>query len=219
MLYPLAVSHPGPTWKTYSGVNARLGAVLHSAEGSLAGLLNGIDSGPYSWHFSVSKDGRVFAHYPLESMCWHSGSGAGNRETIGIEHEGRAGEPLTEAQVQASVALCRWLRDVCNWQTLEGRLFEHNQFSTTQCPSGRIPWYRYTEGDAPRNAEFVIPEEDEVQVTEIEQGETIAIGERIFHTFGKVISDDDGRRMQRVVQPSPPEGYEDFLIRIKRSDQ
>jgi N-acetyl-anhydromuramyl-L-alanine amidase AmpD len=217
-LYPLAISHPGSPSKTYPSVNARLGAICHSAEGSLAALLNGIDNGPFSWHFSVAKDGRVFQHYPLESHCWHAGSRDGNRETIGIEHEGVAGEPLTEPQIAASVALCRWLRDVCNWQTLEGRLFEHNKFSATACPSNRIPWDRYTE--MTHNTEFVLPlEEPEVELRALNKVESIQALNSMAASHGQAIDDRDGQTMFEVTAGypyEPPQGSKWYLATGKQ---
>ena len=70
-------------------------------------MLNGQSA--VSWHFSVLKDGTVFQHYPTTSACWHSGSPANNNKYIGIEHEGKAGEPLTESQLKSSVGLVKWL--------------------------------------------------------------------------------------------------------------
>jgi hypothetical protein len=105
-------------------------------------MLNGQSA--VSWHFSVLKDGTVFQHYPTTSACWHSGSPANNNKYIGIEHEGKAGEPLTESQLKSSVGLVKWLAAEEGWVLERGStLFEHNELYLTACPSGRIPWGYY----------------------------------------------------------------------------
>lgn len=101
-----------------------------------------------SWHFSVLQDGRVFQHYPIESVAWHAGSKTWNEKLIGIEHEGGAepfyGEPLTEPQYQATLRLTLWLLKTCRWPEFRVGVqgMEHNWVYSTACPSGRIPWQR-----------------------------------------------------------------------------
>lgn len=190
MTYPGAIWFPGPLWKKWPETNARAGVVLHSAEGYRAGLEAQIQGDAVSWHFSVLKDGAVWQHYGLEDSCWHAGSRWWNQQLIGIEHEGLAGEPLTDAQLQASVELVRWIAETCGWapsrEYRNKTLWGHSEISLTQCPSGRIPWERYT---LPRNAEFVIPEEDEVKVRELDQAETIEAFEDIARNLGPALTD------------------------------
>ena len=97
MEYPGATQRPGPAWKVWPTANAIAGVILHSMEGAEAGAWSVLD-GPLqaSWHFSVMRDGRVFQHYPLDASPWHAGSRAQNVRLVGIEHEGQAGEPLTD---------------------------------------------------------------------------------------------------------------------------
>jgi N-acetyl-anhydromuramyl-L-alanine amidase AmpD len=105
-----------------------------------------------SWHFTVLKDGAVWQHYGLDSSCWHAGNRANNARLIGIEHEGKAGEPLTEAQTQASVSLVRWIAATQGWPLeRHTRLLEHNEVYATACPSGRIPWERYVPENDPNH--------------------------------------------------------------------
>jgi N-acetyl-anhydromuramyl-L-alanine amidase AmpD len=108
----------------------------------------------------VLKDGTVIAHYPDEAQTWHAGS-AYNNSTIGLEHEGGlspTNEPLTPAQLAASVALVRWLSARHGFpMTLRTGMWEHNWVSgePTACPSGRIPWAQYTkEDDVPTQQEW-----------------------------------------------------------------
>lgn len=152
-MYPLAVDRPGPTWKVWPDTNRKEGVVAHSLEGSgLAGMSQLVGTVQVSWHFTVLKDGSVWQHYPLEASCWHAGSRAQNVRLIGIEHEGKAGEPLTEPQAQASVSLVRWLAAECGWPLeRHTRLLEHNEVYATACPSGRIPWERYVPENDPNH--------------------------------------------------------------------
>lgn len=161
--YPAALVHAGPAWKQRPGRNPGKGVVCHSAEGSWYGLQHEIgraDRGA-AWHFSVLKDGLVYQHYPIDAVLWHAGDwggdsdGAnGNGELVGIEHEGKAGEPLTDAQRGASVALVKWIAAQRGWRpsrTTDKTLWEHRELSDTGtlCPSNRIPWGHYTVAAAP----------------------------------------------------------------------
>ena len=155
----LAVRDPAPLEKQgYASFPSRLlteivGEVKHSMAGSWAAARSRLFNleEEASWTFSVLKDGRIYQHYPLESVTWHAGYIA-NRHHIGIEHEGGSGgpsgntsEPLTERQYAATLALTRELRRLLPHlgpPSRETNLREHNEFMATACPSGRIPWAR-----------------------------------------------------------------------------
>ena len=116
----LAVRRLGPSSKTgYPGVSRRElgeieGAVYHSVEGTLAGALAVLDGPrPSSWTFTVGYD-IVYQHYPLEFITWHAGSPDANIKFVGIEHEGRAGEPLTPRQLDSNIHITRELRRLCS---------------------------------------------------------------------------------------------------------
>jgi hypothetical protein len=151
MNYPAAIQRPGPANKQNGGVNKWQGVVCHSMVGPYAAALGELDNPARraSWHYSVTKDGRVFAHYADEAQTWHAGS-AFNNSTIGIEHEGGlnpTGEPLTIPQRDASVALVRWLSATHGFPLVRRTgLWEHNEVSDepTACPSHRIPWEFYS---------------------------------------------------------------------------
>jgi len=141
----------GPSWKQgYASVKTRAlpdikGEVKHSAEGSYLALLATLNhpTRTASWHFSVSKSGHVAQHYPLESVCWHAGGFSQNLNYIGIEHEGKAGEILTTAQVLATVHISLDIRRLAGLTAppaIKINLWEHNWLSATACPSNRIPW-------------------------------------------------------------------------------
>ena len=169
-----AIRRPGPAWKTgYPGASSRTasqieGEVKHSMEGGIDYALRYMDglvdvNRRASWHFSiakVSKIGEVYQHYPLESITWHCGvlgdfdslsAAIGNLVLVGIEHEGAAGEPLTEAQIQATLRISQQLRLLCPKVASAGpvrrvTLWEHRELSQTSCPSDRIPWDRIVAG-------------------------------------------------------------------------
>lgn len=146
--YPGADVVSGPINKTGQPPHTRneaRGAVLHSLEGFDSNITNVLfGSREASWHFSVLTDGRVLQHYTTDTIAWHAGGNA-NPYHVGIEHEGLAGQPLTEAQFQASLDLVRWLARENGWPGLVRglTLFEHNEFMATACPSNRIPWQAY----------------------------------------------------------------------------
>ena len=146
----------GPDHKVNGGRNGLLGLVAHSAEGNESGLLS-VLHGPRqaSWHLSCLTDGRVLQHYSLLHQTWASGAGFPNNNLVSMESEGKAGEPLTAAQVATIV---RFLKDFANytgrrdlvrhpkdWMAGDLVLVEHKECTrwggpATACPSGRYPW-------------------------------------------------------------------------------
>ncbi len=149
--FPGAERLPGPARKTSGESLPKQGVVLHSMEGSWASsqrVLMAHDGG--SWHFSNLKDGKLYQHYPLQAIAWHARGG--NTKYIGVEHEGVAGQKLTELQIDTDVTLIRWLKEVCDWDELsrsrpDGNMVEHQEVGiesnyVTACPSRRIPWVK-----------------------------------------------------------------------------
>lgn len=153
--------YPGAIWRPcpkhgYAGNDTHLwqGLVIHSAEGSLAGLFSVLDGArEASWHFSVAQDGRVYQHVDTNNIAWTNGSQQANTKFWGIECEGggpgNRGEPLTEPQYQALVGVVRWLWDTHGQSVFvrQQTLWEHREMTrfgatATSCPSGRIPWTR-----------------------------------------------------------------------------
>ena len=147
--YSKAERYDGPAWKINGVPNSGTGVIMHSMEGSYGAALQVLTgNSTASWHFSVLKDGRVIQHYAINQSCWHAGGPAANDRFIGVEHEGRQGEPLTPEQLASSVALVRWIAKEEGWLMERNvTMFEHNQVFNTQCPSNRIPWEAYTMGD------------------------------------------------------------------------
>lgn len=126
------------------------GVVIHSAEGSAAGLLSVLDSDrEASWHFHINKDGRVYQPVDTDNIAWTNGSREANQRFWGIENEGRAPEPLTEPQYQSLLALVKWLWATYNLgaPVRQDNFWEHREMTRfgappTSCPGDRIPWTR-----------------------------------------------------------------------------
>lgn len=125
------------------------GAVYHSMEGSYEAALGELDNlaRRASWTFSNGKDGRFEQHYPVGFHTWANGSLDANMRFVSCENEGRAGERLTQQQIDNLVQLTEWLRDTQGWTTVarQETLWEHREMTRfgaapTACPSGRIPW-------------------------------------------------------------------------------
>ncbi len=114
----------------FKGMNTPIAAVLHISQGhaSTARQWAAVGYSSASWHYTVCLDGHVMQHLDHSDGGYHAGiadtqaalhrptwplwKGPGinvNTYTIGIEHEGFSGDGFTDAQRDASVALCRWL--------------------------------------------------------------------------------------------------------------
>lgn len=91
-------------------------AVAHLRKTRADYLAEGRDRGPVSAHFLVGQGGEVVQLVRIEDVAWHA-SGV-NGVSVGIEHIARTpgelgkddpGLLLTDAQLDASAALVRWL--------------------------------------------------------------------------------------------------------------
>lgn len=147
---------PGPAQKTNGGINPVHGITFHSAEGYENGLRanNASYTGTskdVSWHLSNLKDGRMLQHYPFTAQCWHATKF--NNFCVGMEHEGVAGQPLTQAQIANDKKVIAEIQNAyglvpkrpTSSADLTATLWEHNEVvrlggSGTACPSSRIPW-------------------------------------------------------------------------------
>lgn len=159
------------------------GVTNHSAEGWKDGTI-GVIFGPRdaSFQFFDDVDGVLYQFYPVDADCWHAGDAdndggvAANIDTVGVEHAGLAGQPLTEPQYQTSLRLYKWLAETRGWgqPTLYKRngtpaewavatMFEHNWVSDayTACPSERIPWQRYI---ADLRGEEIVTEQERAEL-------------------------------------------------------
>ena len=148
----------GPTQKIGYAIgktSPKRGEIKHSAEGGLAGIFSVLDNlaNDASWQFTIAYD-KIYQHYPVEANCWHGNDTdddqnvRANIDLVGIEHLGKAGEPLTPYQIDATVALTVALakltgRTPMRFPQQSGwTMAEHNELGNTPtaCPSGRIPW-------------------------------------------------------------------------------
>ncbi len=119
--------------------------IIHSAEGYRTAMFGVLD-GPRqaSWHFSVMRNGEVYQHISTGLIAWTASSFEANDGSIQIEEEGKAGEALTNPQYTSTIALLLWIFKGYDLGTpsRETNLREHNEFTNTSCPSGRVPWQR-----------------------------------------------------------------------------
>ncbi len=152
--YAGATQMPGPPTFMEPQENTVEGVIFHSAEGDWSDAYEPTDtmtSRGVSWQFTIFKDGRVQQHYSLNASCWPAGSPPLNRRLVGVECEGKNGEPLTEAQIREGRNLLAWMKERAGWTGLTRgvTLFEHHEVNpATTCPNGRIPWARYTGPEA-----------------------------------------------------------------------
>lgn len=215
-IYPAAVQRPGPAGKVWPDVNTVAGVICHSMQGNYdPGALSVLDDESLtdnhyraaSWHFSILRDGTVIQHYALNASPFHAGNHAANARLIGIEHEGgppdNLSEPLTAQQTVASVALVRWIAQQAGWAMARHiTLLEHNETTSTVCPSGRIPWKWY------------YPEEDEMDVTKLTGSEGIDAFMRAVTQLSPALGQQDGRYVGTVDAGD----YIDVVIRVRKAD-
>ncbi|MEU1805829.1 peptidoglycan-binding protein [Streptomyces sp. NPDC019937] len=104
---------PGATWRpvpncTRGGQESVRGVVLHIMQGTLDGSDSWFrnSKSQASAHFGVGKDGRIFQWVDTADRAW--AQAAGNRAWLSIEHEGEAGDALTEKQLAATARIVAW---------------------------------------------------------------------------------------------------------------
>ena len=177
---------PGPADKVYSAKNAGNGLALHSMEGygygGIHGRMNNTDRDPdgrytfyaqASWMFSLMVDGTLIQHYPVTASTWTSGNWLANTTLWGIESEGKAGTPLTAAQVKTVLRLWReYEAHTGKFATREHpirTLWEHNEVALWAEPNGgptSCPSHRYDPAYAANAASPI--EEDDMTPEQIE---------------------------------------------------
>jgi hypothetical protein len=150
--YPKAIWRPGPqnkvgypdTGRTYAAKQYLIG---HSSEGSLESNLGELDNpdNEHSWTLTNDKTAHpLLQHYDILAITWNANNKVANISSVSIEHEGFAGEALTEHQIRKDIELFLWLQAEFGWGPARRAtwLREHSEFSPTACPSGRMPWER-----------------------------------------------------------------------------
>jgi len=88
--------------------------VIHDTETSYENTLKLVQDPEYvSWHYTLrSSDGHIAQNVRNKNVAWHAGNWYVNMHSIGLEHEGYAGqngEWFTEAMYRTSARLVRYL--------------------------------------------------------------------------------------------------------------
>jgi N-acetyl-anhydromuramyl-L-alanine amidase AmpD len=157
-------SIPDRNWEP--GNDGLESVVLHIMEGDLWGSIRWMNSAGTSAKFCIGKSGQIVQTVSLYDTAYTNGlayrSGmwgtlrggvfkrvtptweklqAGwnvNRRTIGIEHEGKSGEPLTPAMRNAQNRLLQWIADELNWSYVVGENlighFNLDNIDRARCP-------------------------------------------------------------------------------------
>jgi|SRR5262245_12432172 len=127
--------------------------VIHIIEGSLraADLHFNDPTSVVSAHYGVGKDGRVHQFVEEQDTAFHAGIVVNptwtglkprvnpNYYTIGIEHEGRADDPWSEAQYAASAALVAEVAARWNIPLTSDHVIRHHQIRATKsCPGSQV---------------------------------------------------------------------------------
>lgn len=90
--------------------------VIHVAEGTLLGTAAWFanPAARVSAHYTVGVGGRVLQHVGESDTAWHAGNAAANRQSIGIEHEGRhtEGGDWVPGRIQLE-ASARLVAEIC----------------------------------------------------------------------------------------------------------
>lgn len=101
-LDPIAVNH------TPGGNTPRL-MIMHIMQGTLAGTASWFHNpaSQVSAHFGIGTDGKIVQWVDTNDQAWHAAEA--NAYSIGVEHEGFSGNPLTDAQLDSDALLLSWL--------------------------------------------------------------------------------------------------------------
>jgi len=132
--------------------------VNHITAGLMPGCLSWMcnPAAKASAHYLVTRKGEVYQLVEDANASWHAGEvkrpnwplydGSNpNRYTIGIEHEGKPNEPLTEAQYQATLALHQQLIQKHGIPVDRDHIIGHYRIDSVNrpnCPGPKFPWDR-----------------------------------------------------------------------------
>ena len=105
-----------------------------------------------SWHYTVrSNDGHVDQHVANRNVAAHAGNWYLNMHSIGVEHEGRAGEPgqwYTEALYRSSSELVKYLANEYGYDVDRAHVVGHEEFGSSNYkwdPGPYWDWEHYME--------------------------------------------------------------------------
>jgi hypothetical protein len=184
-----------------------------------------------SWHYTVTRGGEVYQHLEHEDGGYHAGITAAqaashspswamwrgpatnvNHYTIGIEHEGFAGDVLTtDSQRRASRDLCRWLAETLDVPLDRAHFPAHaeidvvNRVNDFDYPSAREWFYRYLleEPEMTRDEVAAIAREEARRLLvdeELEVDARLRTVETARHRLTALANDVDATRVERALR-------------------
>lgn len=113
-------------WRREFGVDRKIvGFVWHSMEGHIDGAIDRWNTGVADAHLCILESGVIVLSCLLENIAWHAGTNNdptggqygrtpfwrqnnANPMTVGVELEGFAGKPFTDAQIEAVRKIALW---------------------------------------------------------------------------------------------------------------
>ncbi len=152
------IEAPSPNFKTGRQGRKIIAIVNHITDGLMPGTLNWLQNpiAKVSAHYLVSKRGQIYQLVKDEDTAYHAGivnhphwplyDGTNpNYYTIGIEHEARRGEALTEAQYQATLWLHKEKTAQFKIPLDDDHIIGHdrlNSINRKNDPGANFPWKR-----------------------------------------------------------------------------
>lgn len=109
--------------------------VIHNTEGSYDGSIAMVQDPTYlAWNYTLrSWDGHVAQHLRAKNVGWHAGNWYVNMHSIGLEHEGKAGNGgwFTEAMLVRSAQLTKYLARKYDIPLDPGHIIGHDEIPGT----------------------------------------------------------------------------------------
>ena len=187
--------------------------VNHTMQGTLNGTASWLrnSTSRVSYHYGIGRNGEIHQYVQNNMAAWHSGVVRSpsaklphpsninpNLYTIGVAWEGRAGEPITEAQYQSGLALHRRLLGETVAQTLpiRQRIVGHSQIHSGKpnCPGLSFPWERlYKDLETPVRrvkGPRILIENEEIPITMI-TGRSFAPARQLLEALNYAVSWDE----------------------------
>ena len=146
---------PSPNFGSREGKSI-LAIVNHTSSGLFPGCLEWLQNpaAKVSSHYLITKTGRIIQLVKEGNAAYHAGivnkpdwklyDGTNpNKYTIGIEHEGFSGEPLTDPQYQASLFLHKELTTKYGMPIDTDHIIGHYRIDSVNrpdCPGLAFPW-------------------------------------------------------------------------------
>jgi hypothetical protein len=217
----------------YVGANRPVAVVLHTMQGHASTAREWAARGHFgqSWHYTVTRDGNVYQHLEHADGGYHAGITATqaasrpptwalwrgpatnvNHYTIGIEHEGFAGDVFgDERQRRASRDLCRWLARSLDIPLDRAHFPAHadidvvNRVNDFDYPSARDWYYRYLleEPDMTRDEIAAIAREEArrlIDEEDIEIDARLRTVQAARHRLTALANDADAARVERALR-------------------